>query len=655
MMRTIGLLLAALALPAAAQSPSDLRPASAPASSAQASAGTTLNPGTAILTAADVDTWLDGYMPHALASGDIAGAEVVVVKDGRVLTQRGFGVSNVKTQAPVDPDRTLFRPGSISKLFTWTAVMQQVQAGKLDLDRDINAYLDFKIPPAFGKPITLRHLMTHTAGFAETAKYLLIYDSKGLLPLGPTLKRHIPDRIYPPGTMPAYSNYGASLAGYIVQRVSGEPFEAYVTRHIFAPIGMTRSSFAQPLPAALALQMSQGYVRASEKPGQFEIIGLSPAGALSATGSDMARFMIAHLADGGPLLDPATTRMMHTVANTPVPDLPGMALGFYHEDRGGQVIIGHAGDTDQFHSDLHLYTDRGVGLYMAFNSGGKDGAAHVVRESLFTDFTDRYFPAQGKRQPTLATARAHGEALARQYVSSRASGWSFLRLISVLGQTAVSVNDDATITVSTLTDPAGVPKRWREIAPWQWREVNGSDRLAAVVADGRVKLFSIAGFAPIIEFLPAPAALNAAWIMPMLYAALGIVLLTALSWPIIALTRRRYRHDPGLRGAALRLHRASRATAWILILVVVGWLALLQVVETDVSALDGRLDPWMRVLQLMTLLGIVGAALTIVSTRATFARPGRWAKLWAVLLVLAVLFLAWFAVDAGLLTLDLEY
>ena len=126
------------------------------------------------LTATDVDTWLDGMMPYALQTGDIAGAVVVVVKDGRVLTQRGFGYSDMKTLQPVDPERTLFRPGSTSKLFTWTAVMQQVQAGKLDLDRDINDYLDFKIPPAFGQPITLRHLMTHTAGFEEAVKYLAI-------------------------------------------------------------------------------------------------------------------------------------------------------------------------------------------------------------------------------------------------------------------------------------------------------------------------------------------------------------------------------------------------------------------------------------------------------------------------------------------------
>jgi len=250
--RKLGLALAALAVPAAAQAPSELRPKLPLGPTKQVSAPATVptvNASPASLTKADVDAWLDGFMPYAMASGDLPGAVVVVVKDGHVLTERGFGFADRKARKPVDPARTLFRPGSISKLFTWTAVMQQVQAGKIDLDADVNTYLDFKIPPAFGKPITMRNLMTHTAGFEETVKYLITANPKLLKPLDQVLKRWVPDRIYAPGAMPAYSNYGASLAGYIVERVSGEKFEDYIQRHIMAPLGMNHSSFAQPLPA----------------------------------------------------------------------------------------------------------------------------------------------------------------------------------------------------------------------------------------------------------------------------------------------------------------------------------------------------------------------------------------------------------------------
>jgi CubicO group peptidase (beta-lactamase class C family) len=654
------LMLGALSMPILAQTPAALTPpvphVVAHAALTSAASPRPPVPGAA-LTAADVNGWLDGLMPYALATGDIAGAVIVVVKDGKIVTQRGFGYADVKKQQPVDPAATLFRPGSTSKLLTWTAVMQQVQAGRLDLDRDVNDYLDFKIPPAFGEPITLRNLMTHTAGFEESAKYLLTDDPAQLKSLGATLKRGIPARIYAPGSMASYSNYGASLAGYIVQRVSGEPFEAYIQRHIFAPLGMAHSSFIQPLPAALAPQMSKGYNVASQDPKPFEIIGLSPAGALSSTGADMARFMIAHLSDGGPLLDPSTTRLMHTTANTPIPGLPGMALGFYHEDRNGHEIVGHAGDTDLFHSDLHLFLDDHVGLFLSFNSAGKDGAAHILRDHLFDAFTDRYFPEARSVLPTSATARAHGEAMAGHYVSSRGSIGNFLRFVGLLGETNVTLEDDSSITVSTLTNPAGVPKRWREVGPWQWREIGGRDRLNAVARDGHVELFSIAAFAPIIEFLPAPANMNAGWILPTMAIALGIIAWTALAWPVVALVRRRYGYHHFARGRELMLWRATRITAWLLLVIAGGWTAIIMVISNDISMADDRLDIWMRLLQLLSLAAIVGTAAAIGNAYVVARQaPRRWfATLWAILVALSSAYLVWLTISAKLLTLTLNY
>src|ERR1700747_2600637 len=169
------------------------------------------------LTADDVNAWLDGFMPYAIARGDIPGGVVVVVKDGQVLTERGYGYANVAKKIKVDPKTTLFRPGSISKLFTWTALMQQVEQGKVDLNTDVNKYIDFQIPPFEGKPITPLNLMTHTPGFEEAVKNL-ITNGPTEIPSDTVLKKWVPARIYAPGTTPAYSNYGASLAGYIVQR-----------------------------------------------------------------------------------------------------------------------------------------------------------------------------------------------------------------------------------------------------------------------------------------------------------------------------------------------------------------------------------------------------------------------------------------------------
>src|ERR1700744_658302 len=251
----------------------------------------------ATLTADDVNAWLDGYMPYALHTGDIAGAVVAVVKDGQVLTERGYGYADIAKRTPVDPKLTLFRPGLVSKLVTWTAVMQQVEQGKIDLDADVNQYIDFKIPARDGKPVTIRELMQHVAGFEEQAKGIMSDNPKALR-FEVLLKQGGPERFFAPGSTPAYSNYGASLAGYIVQRVSGESFDDYVEKHIFAPLDMKYSTFRQPLPANLEPMMSTCYSEASAPANKFAIVGPTPAGALSSPGEDMAHFMIAHLQNG---------------------------------------------------------------------------------------------------------------------------------------------------------------------------------------------------------------------------------------------------------------------------------------------------------------------------------------------------------------------
>ncbi len=307
-------------------------------------------PAGAPLTAEDLDTWLDGYLPYALRVDDIAGAVVVVVKDGAVVTERGYGFADVAKRTPVDPQLTLFRPGSVSKLFTWTAVMQQVEQGRIDLDADINQYLDFKVTGKDGKPITMRNLMQHTAGFEEQAKGV-ISASDNLPSYDGLLKQHVPARVFDVGSTPAYSNYGASLAGYIVERVAHEPFDAYIEHHIFEPLDMKHSTFRQPLPPQLVPLMATGYRLASGEPQPFEYVGPAPAGSASSSGEDMAHFMIAHLQNGeyhgNRILKAETAALMH---NSPYPDAIGpldrMELGFFETNINGREVIAHLGDTE---------------------------------------------------------------------------------------------------------------------------------------------------------------------------------------------------------------------------------------------------------------------------------------------------------------------
>jgi CubicO group peptidase (beta-lactamase class C family) len=658
-LRWIVALATAVALPASGQSPTQLQPTKTTAAvlpSSPAPATSAPAEGAHDLTKTDVDAWLDGYMPYALKAGAIPGAVVVVVKDGQPLTMRGYGYSDLKAQKPVDPELTLFRPGSVSKLFTWTSVMQLVQAGKLNLDTDVNTYLDFKIPPKDGKPVTLRNIMTHTGGFAETAKYLIDFGEKKPKPLGQILGRWVPDRIYGPGEMPAYSNYAASVAGYIVQRVSGEPFDSYVQNHIFAPAGMTHSSFDQPLPANLQPLLSKGYKPGTDEPQPYEVIGMAPAGALASSGADMGRFMIAHL--NHTLINPQTAQLMYSNVNKPFPDLPAMALGFYHEDRNGLNIVGHGGDTVWFHSDLHLFLDKNVGLYISMNSVGKNGAAHALREELLQQFTDRYFPAPAQNLPTASTAKADGAALSGHYISSRAGGFNFLRMVALLGETKVAVDKNGDLIASSITDLSGSPRKWREVKPFLWKQVNGADYLEAVKnADGSIKMFSITPYAPIIEFLPAPGSLNAGWIFPVAGLALLILVIAALGWPIVALVRRRYKYQAEVGGRPLQLHRATRGTAWLFIVLLIGWVLVLNAVNSDLTALNGGLDVWMRLLQLILIVGIVGTIAAIWNAVVVARAPGKHvlATIWAVLIALSAIFFAWLCLDLGLLTASLNY
>src|SRR6187549_38099 len=402
-------------------------PLSPPATPATASTVAPTNPqdqrpGAVPLTKADVDVWLEGYLPYALRTADIPGVVITVVKDGQLLTARGFGYADVEKKTLVDPERTLFRPGSVSKLITWTAVMQLVEQGKLDLDKDVNTYLDFKIPDYDGKPITLRQIMTHTAGFEEAIKGLIFSDPAHLQSLGDYLKRWTPKRVFAPGTTPAYSNWATALTGYMIERVSGESFDDYCDKHIFAPLGMTHSTMRQPLPAALAGQMASGY-KPGKDAGKFEIIGPAPAGSLSSTGTDMAKFMIANLDHGKGLLSPETAAMMHDSPLDKIdpasllPPLNRMELGYFETNINGREVIGHLGDTEFFHTSLHLLMKEGVGVYFSFNSGGREGQVQTLRWSLFQEFADRYFPASA-----VADA-AVDEKTAAEHAAMMAGSW----------------------------------------------------------------------------------------------------------------------------------------------------------------------------------------------------------------------------------------
>ena len=613
-------------------------------------------PAAHALTATDVESFLDGFVPLQLEQDDIAGATISIVKDGKLLFAKGYGYADVEKKRPVVADATLFRPGSISKLFTWTAVMQLAEQGKLDLDRDVNAYLDFKIPEAFGKPITLKNLLTHTPGFEEVIKDLFVDPSKHVS-LGEYLKTHIPRRIYPPGTVSAYSNYGAGLAGYIVERVSGRPFNQYVDENIFKPLGMTHSTLEQPLPNSLLAQMSKGYRAASGSPKPFEVVGPAPAGSLTSSATDMARFMTAHLQGGqygdARILRPETAALMHSRLYVLNPAANGMDYGFYEESRNGHRIIGHGGDTEVFHSSVHLIQDANLGFFVSYNSAGIGKVE--ARGQLWSAFLDRYF-ADSPARHTLTTAKEDARSVAGSYLGSRRAEGSLLRAAAVLGEIVVTPAPDGTITTSLLKSANGKPMKLREDAPLVFRDVNGEDYLAFQRdRTGRMELMYSPY--PLFIFQRVGLGQDRKVLLPVVVVSLGLMVLTLLLWPVAALVRRHYRHPLELTPQQRRMRLAVKIVVALDILFVAGILAIVAYGFSNIAAFNGGLDKWIYLAQFIGVLGAVGIVVVLYDAIKSWLSKGRtiWYKLNATILALACLGLLWFVFVANLLHFTSKY
>ena len=611
------------------------------------------------LTATDLETFLDGLMPLQLEHADIAGAVVAVVKDGKLLFAKGYGYSDYEKKAPVSPENTLFRPGSISKLFTWTSVMQLVEQGKLDLDRDVNTYIDFKIPATFGKPTTLRDIMTHRPGLEETIKDLFVASEKDMRPLSQYLPTHLPHQIYPPGTIPAYSNYATTVAAYIVQRVSGEQFDDYVEAHVIKPLGMAHATFRQPLPESLKPLMSNGYHLASEGAKGFEFIQVAPAGSLSASAESMSHFMIAHLQngryEGAQILKPETAVQMHQRQQGWPAPMDAMCLGFYEESRNGQRIIGHGGDTEWFHSDLHLLLDSNVGFFVSYNSAGKDEVS--PRGVLFDKFMDRYFPVPAPNEPVLSSAAQDARSVAGPYKISRRFETNVLSVLTILGEAKVVADPkDNTIYIDDFfKDPNGQPKHFREVSPMLFRAVNGTEKLDFVKdTNGRWLLYLDY---PFMLFQQVDSTLD---LKKVNYVVIGfsvvVIALTLLFWPVAAILRKHY-------GKPLTLSESARRTRMVMYVVcalIIGFLVALAFLLNDLEkpgGLGSAGDFKIHLLQLLGLVTGVGALAAIYNAVKSWRDMQQWFwyKLWNALLAVACVGFFWFIYHWHLLNFNLNY
>lgn len=609
------------------------------------------------LSRADVEPFLDGLINSQLANRDIAGAVISIVKDGEVLLAKGYGFADFEHKRAVVADETLFRPGSISKLFTATAVLQLFEAGKLDLDRDVRDYLDFDIPRRFPEPISLRRILTHTAGFEESLKDLLA-PGEHPIPLREYVVTHIPTQIFRPGAVPAYSNYALSLAGYIVERMSGESFADYIDRHILTPLALRSSTFIQPLPDALKSQMSNGYNAGSAGAKIFEICNASPAGALSATATDMTRFMLAML-NGGTLgdatiLQPSSVQMMQSRQNELHPELHAMGFGFMEESENGHTIWGHGGDSFYFHSDLFLIPDAHVGFFLSYNSTGNRPGG--LRAEVQRAFLDRYFPKANLPLGLTSDAATHGREVSGVYEMSRRSETNELRLTSLAEQVSVSADPAGVVTIENARNIRGQLKRWREVAPYLYREIDGPDRLA-FRRDANGKVTEMLTNVPILVGQRVNDFRSKAVLFPLVGASLAFIAATLLLWPVAAVVRKRYSRSVAPDATTRWLHRLSRLVALLIFGMIMLLLVPLTRVQDDVGFAGAKANPWLIGSHVCGWLACIGL-LVVFATAARYWRTAGvrwWPRVHSTLFALATLVFLCFAWQWHMLSPSLKF
>ena len=611
------------------------------------------------LTEEDVSAWLDGKIPDALNQGDLPGAVVTVVHGGRVLVTRGYGYAATgadgEPRRPVDAD-TLFRIASVSKLATSIAVMQLVERGELDLDVDISAYTDVKIPRRYPGDITLRHLLTHTAGFEERGENL-VTSEPGPFDLDKSVRQDPPVQVFAPGTTPAYSNYGISLAGYIVEKISGEVFEDYVQAHVLEPAGMDSSTFEQPLPDRLSSRMANGYKTSAGQAQPFELIE-SPAGGMTTSGTDAGKFMLAMLnqSQGSALLKGETWQQMFSPGLgadqlKTLAEGKQMGIGFFDESRNGHRILGHEGGT-VFQAELEIYPNDGSGVFVAVNGEGKDGAA-ALKDDLMRGFSDRYYPGSelgAEGGPSVDESRQHARVAAGTYTSSRAPMTSFASIREALPSEWNSI--DALDDGHLLLRAGESVIEYEEIKPWVWRQVGGSQTLTVQVEDGKVVRI---GDIPAFSLLPITASQRV--LVPVVLGAATVLMLFVLAWPLGAVRRLMARRGgAGIADAGPCLSwwaRSARIGAGLTLAAIGAWAGAAVSLMADRTSVGPLALHGIQILTFVGLLGIIPGAVEAV--RVLRAGSGVIRIVTALLLPVALAAVAWMALAFNLLNPDVGF
>ncbi len=524
---------------------------------------------------AELEAFLDGVIRQAMTDDHIPGVTLSVVQGGQTVLQKGYGYASLTPARPVDADRTLFRVGSISKLFTWIAVMKEVERGHMRLDAPINLYLPEQLQvkdQGYARQVQLRDLMTHSAGFEDRAMGRLFERDPGRVrPLMLYLRQEKPRRARPAGLMPEYSNYGAALAGEAVSQVAGRPYEDLIEGEILRPLGMGHTSFREPYPAdpalptpmspALAREVSEGFLwsGADYEARPFEYISqIAPAGSASSTAGDMARFMRLILGngtlDGAVVYDPQTAQDFRTTLRRTGPGIDGWAYGFMARRLpGGFDSFGHEGQTLSFRSNLVTVPALNLGVFVSANSETATDLVERLPGLIVARFYAPPAPQPPAGSPELANARA---AYAGDYLTEKRRFGGLEQFIALLvGVAHIDVTPTGRLVVSAAN--GGGSGVWAPTeTPGVFRSLDGAQTAGFQMADGvAVRWLPPSGMETFQRIGPL-------WRVSTLaaLAALALIASAATLIGIVTRDRAQFRQTPTQSGASAL--QTSTAVLW---------------------------------------------------------------------------------------------
>jgi CubicO group peptidase (beta-lactamase class C family) len=599
-----------------------------------------------------IEALLDGVVLALQHEHKLPGLAVSVVRGDALLLARGYGLADIAEGRPVDPETTLFRIGSVSKTFTWTAVMMLAERGLLDLDADVNTYLrEIHVAEAFDAPVTLRYLMHHRAGFEDSLRFFTITDDDPR-PHATLLAEQQPARVFPPGARTSYSNWGAALAAQIVEDVAGFPYGDFLQSEILDPLGMTDTVFTPPsrMEPELRQRLATGYRPARgglEVQDYLQLGPYWPAGGMASTATDMARWMRFHLGggeiEGTRLLEPETHAAMWTRAHDDRPEAADVAHGFQDRPYRGTRALGHGGGTAAFLTNMVLVPELDLGIFLSQNSAQAFEPIVQVPDRII----DRHLGAAFR--PDLA---AEGDTdalsdLAGTYLNNRRVFTTFAAIVGASGTAAVTPVSADAITVATALD-SSLYRRLPE-AEDVFESATGARIAFLRDEDGRVAAFADEHGVHTWERVGRLAA-------PMtLVGALGLATLLSCTTLLGAWKRRGI--DPRPAGWRARALAAIPLIAALAVLWFVGSGVLLAVDALDFDLAELQQRPWPTPLMLhmhAAGLAVAGTALAMLAALLPIWRGSGWrlgrrihASAFAVALVLlAVLLWQWRLIGA---------